>query len=133
LFRSLLRRHRNSPASAFQPPLGFQPRLISTFFAATRSCESTSRRKSTARLHAPPSGLSPAAPSFPFFSLYPFSSRRFISSGGARFRAHKSPRARNRKHPPSSISCSSSSSGSSSSSRVASAASRDPPCPAFLA
>lgn len=71
------------------------PAISSIFLATTRSCESTSRRKSTAR--------SPSrAIVHPLSPFYPFSSRRFISSGGARFRAHKSPRARNRKHPPSS-------------------------------
>jgi len=111
------------------PTLSWILTVFSIFLATTRSCESTSRRKSTARspsrtpprLLPPasppqprgrPSPPSPATPAFLTPRFYPFSSGRFISTGGARFRAHKSPRARNRKHPRRSSSISSSSSSS---------------------
>lgn len=80
-------------------------RILDFSRATTRSCESTSRRESTAH---PPSYATVRPPPRLRSSIHSFSSRRFISSGDARFRgvvgemgggAHKSPRARNRKHP----------------------------------
>lgn len=87
-------------------------RILDFSRATTRSCESTSRRESTAH---PPSYATIRPPSRLRSPLHSFSSRRFISSKGGRAisggrrlgsrgrngagGAHKSPRARNRKHP----------------------------------
>lgn len=88
--------------TVFQSSLEFRP--YPRFFSRQRGHAKASHVENPpfARLHVPPSPTAPRASVHPPSPFYPFSSRRFISSGGARFRAHKSPRARNRKHPPSS-------------------------------
>jgi len=88
-------------SSVFQSSLGFQP--YPRFFSRQRG------HAKAPHVENPPFAftchhhrLSSAPPTILYLPSTLFFSRRFISSGGVRFRTHKSPRARNRKHPPSS-------------------------------